>query len=307
LCNDVLSELITDPADWSFNRVEMAPLFTASNKQDYLFAGASAFSLGGSAASTGWGIDLSTKPAITVTTGVVTVITLEAHRFAIGQTVYLTGVVMTSGTAAKYNSVFTDNGTSSQWTGGWVITAIATNSFSFAATAGQNNADAGGAPGITNFAYLTSASMVDTNNNSSPQNVFSLTVRRELVVSSRVSIPEKVCVLADLGTGVLKIRFLWLPSSATYAVSLVYQAQAPVKTSLANDTWAPFPDNYSAVIRQALLYRMYRYLNDPKQDDEYKKLQAEIAKTQATDDATSTDVELVPEYPLMDSSYDGWF
>jgi hypothetical protein len=306
LCNDVLSELITDPNDWAFNRVEMAAFYTAANKQDYLFAGASAFTLAsGTSASTGWGIDLSSNNAITVSGGVVTVNTLEAHRFAIGQTVYLTGVTMSAGTAANYNSVFTDNGTSSQWTVGWVITAVGTKSFSFAATAGQNNADAGGAPGINNFAYATSASMVDVNNNSSPPNVTTLTVRRELVTSSRVSMPEKVCVLADLNTGVLKLRLLWLPSTTTYAVSVVYQAQAPIKTAL-NQTWAPFPDSYSAVIRQALLYRMYRYLNDSKQDDEYKKLQAEIAKTQATDDGTLTDVGLQPEFGLMDDGVGWW-
>src|ERR1700730_5551465 len=73
LCNDTLSELITDPNDWFFNRVEMAPFYTAANKQDYLFAGASAFTLAsGAAASTGWGIGLASTPAISVSGGVVT-------------------------------------------------------------------------------------------------------------------------------------------------------------------------------------------------------------------------------------------
>lgn len=306
LCNDALSELITDPNDWTFNRVEMAPFYTAANKQDYLFAGASAFTLSsGTTASTGWAIDLASNSAITVTAGVVTVKTIEPHRFAIGQTVYMAGNTMSPGTAANYNSVFTDNGTNSQWTVGWVLTGVTTNGFSFAATAGQVNADVGGAAGIKNFAYATSASMVDVNNNSSPPNITSLTVKRELLVSSRVSMPEKVCVLADLNTGVLKLRLLWLPSTATYAVSIVYQAQSPIKTAL-TDKWDPFPDTYSAVIRQSLLYRMYRYLNDSKQDDEYKKLQVEIAKTQATDDATLTDVGLQPEYGLMDDGVGWW-
>lgn len=307
LCNDALSDLITDPNDWVFNRKEMPVFFTAINKQDYLFAGADAFTLGvGSTVSQGWAIDLSSASAITVTAGVVTVNTLEAHRFAIGDTVYMTGVVMTTGTAANYNSTFTDNGSMSQWTGGWVITAVATKSFSFAAITGQNNNDVGGAPGITDFGYATSASMVELNNNSSPANVYPLVTKRELVVSSRVSVPEKVAIMADLGTGVLKIRLLWLPSSTTFGINIVYQAKAPLKTSL-SQTWAPFPDEQGAVIRQALLYRMYRYLNSPIADAEYQKLQVAIRKAQAGDDAAPTDVNVQPTEPLMDNSVDGMF
>lgn len=317
LCNDALSDLISDPNDWVFNRVEMPSLFTCPNKQDYLFAGACAFTLNTSGVnagtSQGWAIDLASASAVTVSGGVVTVNTLEAHRLAVGQTVYLTGLVIKTGNVAdptKYNSTFTDNGSVSQWTGGYVITAVGTKSFSFAAIAGQNNGDILGAPGITNFGYSTSASMQEVNNNSSPPNILPLTVRRELPVSSRVSLPEKVAVIADLGTGVLKIRFLWLPGTVLYAVNIVYQAQAPLKTALTGagvGDWSPFPDNYSAVCRQALLYRMYRYLNSPNADNEYKKLQAEILKVQAADDATSTDVSLQPEEPLMDASYDGMY
>src|ERR1700740_378576 len=69
LCNDALSDLISDPNDWVFNRVEMAPVYTCANKQDYLFAGATAFSLGGT--SQGWAIDLASNSAITVSAGVV--------------------------------------------------------------------------------------------------------------------------------------------------------------------------------------------------------------------------------------------
>jgi hypothetical protein len=304
ICNDALSDLISDPNDWVFNRIEMAPVFTCPNRQDVLFAGAAAFSLGSS--SQGWAIDLATNSGITVAAGIVTVNTIEAHRFAVGDAVYLTGVVMNPGTASAYNSVFTDNGSLSQWTGSWTILTIGTKSFTFAATAGQNNLDIGGAPGITNFGYATSATLQEVNNNSSPPNQYPLTVKRELPVISRVCNPEKICVLADLGTGVLKIRFHMVPGSTTFAAYIVYQARAPLKSAL-TDTWAPFPDNFAAVVRQAVLYRMYRYLNDPKMNGEYQKLKEEIAKIQATDDATQTDVSLQPEIGLMDDSYSGQF
>jgi hypothetical protein len=61
------------------------------------------------------------------------------------------------------------------------------------------------------------------------------------------------------------------------------------------DSWAPFPDHYSAVFRQALLYRMYRYLNSPRADAEYQKLQQEIMKAQGSDDAEASEVYVCPE------------
>lgn len=304
IANDALSDLISDPNDWVFNRIEMPVLFTCPNKQDYIFGGACAFTLGST--SQGWAIDLASNNGITVAGGVVTVNTLEAHRFAVGDTVYLTGVTATTGTASKYNSTFTDDGKSSTWAGGYAITAITSKTFQFNAITGQNNADVLGAPGISDFGYVTSASMVELNNNSSPQNVYPLIAKRELAVSSRVSIPHKVAVLADRGDGTLKIRFLWIPGSTTYGANLVYQAKAPLKLAL-TDTWAPFPDNFAVVYRQAALYRCYRYLNSPTADNEYQKLQAEIAKVQAADDATQTDVNVQPQDPLMDASYDGMY
>src|SRR5580692_170677 len=71
LCNDAISDLVSDPNDWQFNRVEMPPLFTCPNKQDYLFAGACAFSLSVSGLTTtqttnsqGWAIGLASAPSI---------------------------------------------------------------------------------------------------------------------------------------------------------------------------------------------------------------------------------------------------
>ena len=88
----------------------------------------------------------------------------------IGDVVYMSGNIMSTGTAAKYNSTFTDNGSSSLWSGGWTIASTpTTTSFTFTATSGQNNSDAGGAPGITDFGWLCSASMVQINDTSSPR------------------------------------------------------------------------------------------------------------------------------------------
>lgn len=303
IANDAISDLLIDPNDWKFNRQEMPMMVTCPQKQDYLFAGACAFSLASTAQ--GWAIDLSTSSAITVAGGVVTVITLEPHRFAVGDTIYLNNVIMSTGTASAYNAVFTDTGAMTSWSPGYVITTIATNSFTFAAVAGQNNSDVGGAPGITNFGWVSSASMVQMINTSSPQYSQGLTAYRELPVSSYVSNPEKVSVITDFNNGILKIRFYRAPGSTTWGVNLVYQAAAPVKTSL-GDNWAPFPDQYSALYRQAVVYRMYRWLNSPRAEVEYQKLKEETFKAQGGDSAEETNVSLQPECPLMDSG-DGWF
>lgn len=303
MCNDALSELISSPNDWKCNRQEMPLLVTCPQKQDYLFAGACAFSL--SSTAQGWAIDLATNSAITVSAGVVTVNTIEPHRFAVGDVIFLNNVTMSTGTASAYNSVFTDTGALTEWSQGYTITTIGTKSFTFAAAAGQNNSDVGGAAGIFNFGYGTSGSMVQMINTSSPQYSQELTFFREQPVTSYVANPERVAVINDDGAGTLKLRFYRCPGSTTWGAKLVYQAQAPVKSSLGNN-WSPFPDHYASAYTQAVVYRMYRWLNSPRAEVEYQKLQQEIAKIQAFDQTEDTSVSLKPEEPIMASQDEWW-
>jgi hypothetical protein len=311
LCNDALSEIINDTQDWKWNSVEMGsvsqPLITMQNKQDYLFAGATAFVLGTNTTnntpatqSSGASIDLSSNNAITVSGGVVTVTTLENHRFKVGYVVNLVGVVMTTGTASNYNSTFTDDGNTSTWSTGYTITAVTAKSFSFTAVAGQNNGDVGGAPGITNFGWLTGASMMELNNNSSPANIKHLKAVRNLPRWSKINDPEQVTMVEDKGTGVLKFRFSYVPGSVVWAVNLIYQKAPPILTTITNSTWAPIPDMYSSLIRQALLYRMYRYINSPTANVEFQKLQAELLKAKGRDKAEESNVFLEPAESLVD-------
>lgn len=140
--------------------------------------------------------------------------------------------------------------------------------------------------------------MAEVNNNSSPQNIKHLKAERELPVWSKVSDPEKVCVF-DQGGGILKVRFYYVPGSTIWAVNLVYQAAAPLLTSL-TQTWTPIPDQFSSMYRQALIYRMYRYINSARTEAEYQKLQQEIAKASGADNAEESNVFLSPEDPLQD-------
>lgn len=303
LANDALSDILTEPTSWKFNSVFMPLLVTTPNRQDYIFAGASAFSLGSS--SSGACIDLAAKSAITVSGGVVTVATTQPHRFNVGDTIYLSNVGMSTGTSSAYNSVFTDDGNSSTWSNGWVLTAKTSTTFSFAATTGQNDSDVGGAPGITDCGWLSDATMVEMNNNSSPQHVLQLKAVKDIPVWSKVSTPEKVCVVQDRGDGTLLIRFYFVPGSTTFGVNIVYQAKAPIKASLA-DNWSPFPDHLSTVYRQAMLVRMYRYIDSPRAEVEYQKLQNEIGKARGFDDAEESNVYIEPAESLMDFFYQGF-
>jgi hypothetical protein len=291
LCNDAISEIITVDRDWKWNRNEMAMLVTCPNKQDYQFGGASAFTLG--TGSAGAAIGLASNNAITESSTTVTVTTLEAHRFSVGQTVYMTG-----NTVAAYNSTFTDDGSQSTWSGGWTITAVpSSTTFQFThASSGLANS---GAAGITNFGWLTSASLVEMNSNSSPQNIRHVKAVREITPWSKVGDPDKVCVLKDNGDGTLKIRFYYVPGTTIWGTNLVYQAKAPLKASLA-ETWSPIPDQNSAMVRQALIYRMYRYLNSPRAEVEYQKLQAEMARMLGADNSEESNVYLVPDETLLD-------
>jgi len=332
IANDAMAEIINNDQDWKWNTVEICdlvqtfgPLITSMNKQDYLFAGASAFVLQVSGASavvsSGAAIDLIANGGVTVAAGVVTVKTLEPHRFQVGNIVNLLGLVFTTGTAANYNSSYSDNGNVTAWGTGYTITAVTAKSFSFAAVAGQANNDVGGAPGfgvsnggtvqLGGMGWLSGCTMFELNNNSSPPNWRQMKAVGYLSKWSRVSDPDKVAIVQDYGTGVLKVRFNQIPGGVIWAVNLVYQVAAPLLTNMAG-TWAPIPDKYNDLIRQAALYRCYRYLNpnSTATQNEFKKLEQVLAKSQGTDNAEESNVYLQPENGLVDDywpTYGGTF
>ena len=319
LANDTMQELLSQPHDWKPNRQEMPMFVTALYQQDYLFAGATAFTLGTNsgnntaAQSCGAQIDLATNNAITVTGGVVTVNIIPGqlrHQITVGSTVYMVGVTMTTGTTANYNSTQSQTGGSWFWQGGWTVTAVTATSFSFNAVSGQANNDVGGAPGITNFGWLASCTCTELNNNSPVGNIRPVEAVRNLNPTQRINTPTKICVLKELlnssgvATGVIKIRLEFPGSASIWMVNPIYQAKAPILTAL-TQTWAPFPDEYSYVYRQGLIARMYRYLNSPQQVAEFQKAEAAIAKATGADDREMSDVHIYPESSLLSSQWYG--
>lgn len=301
MCNDALAGLLTAENNWKINRIDYPNyLVTAPFKQDYIWGGSSAFTIG--ASQQGWAISLASNSGITVSGGVVTVNTIEPHLFRVNDTVFLNGVVAQAGNAAiaaKYNSVFMQTLTGSSWSGGYMITAVTPTSFSFTAVVGQNDGDILGAPGIANYGWLQECYAYQMADTSAPQYNRLIYTKRQLAVARVVANPDSICVLSDNGDGTLNFRFYYCPGTICWGAKISYQASAPVKTDV-SQSWAPFPDHYAPVYRQALIARMYRYLNSPRAEVEYQKLQAEIAKIAGYDDNEQTDVHIQPSIPLLD-------
>jgi hypothetical protein len=297
LCNDTIEEALASPNSYKFNRAEMPPFVTAVNKQDYIVSGAVGFTLGSNSTGAPIGLSSTATKGISRSGTTVTVTFLEAHRMSVGDTLYMLG-----NGDSQFNSTFTNNGQQASYSGGWVIlTTPSTTTLTFThATSGTTTS---GAPGITDFGWLESGTVTELNNNSAIPNLFQLIARSTLTPSRMAAgTPDKVCVLKDNGDGTLTVRFREILATTIWTVNLVYQKSAPLKTAL-SDTWAPFPDSFSYVVRQGFLARGYRYINSPRADAEDAKFQRAIQKAIGQGDVEPTDQSVIPETSLLDGQY----
>lgn len=293
LCNDTTAEILSFPNAWKFNRASLPMFVPAMNRQDSKFAGAVAFTQSSSGNLGGAGIALKSASGITSTgfPGTVTVNTLDPHNFNVGDTVYLAGVA-----DAVYNSTETITPASSLWSNGFVITAVpSATSFTFAAIAGQTITS--GAPGVTDFGWAESASMVNESETSSPRGIKFLEAARKLEPSSRVNIPTKVMV-TDNQDGTLTIRMWEVPGSAPWGVYVVYQKKPAPYVAL-TDKWSPIPDELAFVYRQMFLAKAYDYMGSGRAELEQKKADAAILKAMAREDAENDEEYIVPVESLM--------
>lgn len=294
IANDVIAEIFSPPFNWKWNRNEMTTFVTQQYKQDYLFAGASAIVLQNSTNAPapncgGVGIDLVSNNGITESGTTVTVKTLEAHPFKVGQTVYITG------TGSAYDSPYSlSNGV---FSGGWTITAVP-NTLSFQFTHTSSGLAASGAPGITNFGWLESASVIDVSNSCLPQPVFTTLAVKMLDPSSETSNPEKFAVIKDYGNGILKIRCWPVPSTYIWGINLVYQGKAPVISSVVS-SWSPIPDELAFVYRQGFIARAYRFVDNNRADTEYQVFQMNIVKALGEKDAELDTQGFYPSRPIL--------
>jgi hypothetical protein len=296
IANNVLQEFLAPPYNWKWNRNEMTMLVTQQYKQDYLFAGGSAFVLQNSTNAVapncgGVGIGLASSSAITQVGNTTTVNTLEAHPFQIGQTSYIIG------TNSAYDSNYTLSSTG-QFSGGYTITAVPSRT-SFQFTHPQSGLGVSGAPGITNFGWLESVSRIDVSNTSLPQPVSNeSSVVRMLPVTSQTETPIRFAVVQDYGTGVLRIRCWPLPTQFIWGVNLVFQGKAPLLSSLTN-IWSPIPDELSYVYRQGFLAQCYRFVDKATYLQEYQLFQQLIMKALAEKDSEQSMEGISPEFGLL--------
>lgn len=292
LANDTLAEILSAPYAWKFNRATMNLFVPHMNRQDSLFAGATAFVLSSSGNLGGAGIALKSLNGITSTgfPGTVTVNTLDNHDFNVGDTVYLTGVADN-----VYNSTSSITPTVSQWLNGYVITAVpSSTSFQFAAVSGQTIIS--GAPGITNFGWAENASMTNQQEDSSPRRVRYLEAARKLEPASQVGTPERFMV-TDNEDGTLTIRVSFLAGAAPWGISIVYQEKVAPFVAL-TDKW-PIPDEYAFMYRQVFLAKAFDYFGSGRAQAEDQKAERAILKALAREDAESDEEYIVPTEPLM--------
>lgn len=296
IANDVLAEILSPPYNWKWNRNTMGLFVPQQNKQDLKFGGAAAFTLASSSQLGGVGIALKTASGITSSgfPGTVTVNTLDAHNFSVGDTVYLYGVA-----DSVYNSTFTQTPSQSTWSGGYVITAVpSSTSFQFASISGQTLTS--GAPGISNFGWGEFGTMVNENESSSPQKTQYLTVARELEPTSHIAIPSKISCF-DNQDNTLTVRLWELPGAAPWGITTTYQAKAPLLTSLSS-TWSPIPDEYAWLVNEIFVAKAYQYLGKYDQEKVDQIVAAACLKAMGRDDAEGSAEYVVPESPLM-----GWY
>lgn len=296
IANDVLAEILSPPYNWKWNRKTMNLFVPQQNLQDLTFGGAVAFTLASASQLGGVGIALKTASGITTTgfPGTVTVNTNEPHNFAVGDTVYLTGVA-----DSVYNSTENITTSTSSWSGGYVITAVpTTKSFTFASISGQTLTS--GAPGISDFGWAEFATMVNEQEDSSPRWVRYLMSARELEPCSHIAIPSKISLFDNQDT-TLKVRLWELAGAAPWGITTVYQAKAPLLTSLSS-TWSPIPDEYAWLTNEIFVAKAYQYLGKYNQEQVDQIVAAACLKAMGRDDAEGSAEYVVPESPLM-----GWY
>jgi hypothetical protein len=288
LANDTLQELCAAPYDWKFNSNTTDLLITQAARQDYLYAGAAAFVIGVGGVSIGLvdGASVSEDASNNVT-----VKCLQQHNFVVGQTVYMTG-----NTLNAYNSTYLQTPTQSGWTGGWVITATPDPlTFVFVhATAGLGPS---GAPGIRDCSWLEFATMYDTSANDPNPKQWEVSAVKSLKRSSQAGRPTKIALMSQ-ANGVLNFRVTEVPQNPVWAITVHYQKKAPLKTDLSL-TWAPFPDEFGFVYRQAFLARCYRFLDHRRADAEEQRALLMIQKALGKDDVEESDQYVTPERTLM--------
>lgn len=287
--NNIMKLLLSPPFDWKWNRKEPSVLlYGKPYQQDVIYSGAMAMVPGTGGAA----IALATTSGITQASTTVTVNTIDAHNFTAGQTAFMYG-----NTIANYNSFAgITNAGQYAYTGGWVITATPSpNQFQFVHS--LSGLATSGAPGISDFGWLSASVQLDPQNLSALQNTSYLQPVRSLPPASSTWQPSSLCMLRNNNDGTFTFRFD-TASAYAFAAKLIYQMKAPTLTSL-GETWSPIPDEIVYVADQGVLAQAFKYINDAREEIESNKFLAEINAAIGTDNAETNNNYLIPGVSVM--------
>jgi len=115
-----------------------------------------------------------------------------------------------------------------------------------------------GAPGITDWGWMESASIQDINSQSFPQPVKPIEAVHTLPPAwANSGNPITVCMLIDYNNGVLLFRLSEPIGSQCFQINGVYQARATKLTS--PQSVFPWPDDMAYVLHEVALFQAFRY------------------------------------------------
>lgn len=307
LANDTLQTILSETyelpggevlaLDFKWNRAEMNMFVTCPNRQDYLFAGATFFSLGGNGC--GAGIDLASNNALTIVSTTVTIKLLETYNGAVGDVCYILG------TGSNYDSVFTQNGGNNAGFSGNTYTITNITGLTVTATLTGTASGTSGSPGITDFGWLAGGTILGIQNGGPILPTRHVEAVRDIQPYGFANTPQKFCAWETSTAGVLKIRFYPVVGTTVWGVQAVYQKKAPLLSSLSS-TWTPIPDQFGYVYRQGFLARAYRYVDSRRADAEEMKFVSALRRALGADQNEDSDIRLYPEDGLLTSDWNSW-
>ena len=315
MCNDTLQRVLSSPYDWKFNKFAIPTFTTIPYQQDYRLSGCQMsittnasppvpvciVHLNSVASTNGPGLSESGS---TVTANFIdfapngtfglsgppgsTPVTTGTSIPQIGNLVTITGALQSGynvTSAVITGLVYAPNGG---------ITGV---TFTVAPTGLTND----GGQGIANVSWVSSILLQDYMNTATVRPIYPIEVVSSLQLESIIQVPFRACIQLEQTFGnitTLLYRVYPLPSSQIWNVFTFYQGKAPIKNSL-QDTWYPFPDHLTYVLRSGLKASAYAFFEDPRAPMAMQQWQVDLAAALDIVGQESPSFGFSPDLPIL--------